>query len=193
MPLKFKSTLVSPPLAHPQLPTSSLQSAGTNPEPATGRETDLPDGRAFCWVLYPTRQRRHRAFPKAQWPSFAPRMLRLRQIAVASLCGFGEAVVKERAGAGARVSVSVCICVCARASMSECACLRVRARVPARSGALPRGNRVPQERHSGSRYGRWHVRLAVPQAARQLTDAPRRSPGRAQTALRLRPLPPAAT
>ena len=138
--------------------------------------------------MYPSRQRRHRALPDAQRLCFSPTMLRLRETAVASHCRFGDAVVKTRALAcmymcvrervcSVSERVCVCVCVCARALPDSPAgkqCLLVnKKQQPAPQVARPSS--------------------LCPRRPRLPGDAPWRTPGRVQTVMRLRPLPPQAS
>lgn len=84
-------------------------------QPRTGykeRETDLPDEVSVLLGYVPEAAAQAPGSPQSTMALLRPTMLRLREAAVASLCGFGDAVVKnQRAG----VRVCVCACVCSRA------------------------------------------------------------------------------
>lgn len=116
-----------------------------------------------------------------------PTMLRLRETAVASLCGFGDAVVKkERARVCARARQSVCV----NESESECVCVCC---LPARSRTLPPGNCFPVKKRLQQALQVARRARSAPRQPRQPRDAPRWPPGRTQTAKRLRPLLPRAS
>lgn len=140
-----------------------------------------------------------------------PTMLRLSETAVASLCWFGDAVVKnERAGACVRacvsVNVRVCVRVCVRVFAGALAeapagkqCFPVnRKQQPAlqvarRARSAP-GGRVTNESHLGGPRGGLSPRSGSapsrPRVPARTLLAPARAPAPARRRARARPLSP---